>query len=337
MHVLVTGGAGYVGSRLLPSLVTSGHQVRVLDTLYFGDGGMRPLVEDGSVELFVGDLRDRDVVVRALAGCDALVHLAAISNDPSAELDEQLTRSINRDATLDLFAAATEGGTARIVNASTATVYGIQHDPDVHEGCSIRPITAYGRFKAETEAVALGLDRPDGPVVTSLRAATVCGTSGRLRLDLSVNMLTAHAVARGRIRVFGGAQLRPNVHIDDLVRAYGLLLEAPAELVRGRAFNVGFENISILELAERIRRVLDRDIEIEVLPVHDERSYYLTSARIRDELGFEPRKGIDDAIREVADTIDDGTVGDIDDPQYTNVARMRSILGAGDPSPEAAR
>lgn len=326
MRVLVTGGAGYIGSRLCPALVKAGHQVRVLDTLYFGADGLQPLVDGGAVELVRGDLRDDRLVDSCLEEIDAVIHLAAMSNDPSADLDEVLTRSINRDATVALINRSSAGGIRRFVNASSATVYGVQDIADVDEDTPVAPITLYGRYKAETEAHALSCNRP-GFEVTSLRAATVCGASPRLRLDLTVNLLTAQAVRHKHIRVFGGAQQRPNIHIDDLVVAYRLLLESSADAVAGSAFNVGGENLQVIEIARRVQATVEGPVEVEVLPVKDERSYHLNADRIHQALGFRPQRTVEQAIAEVAAAVDD--VADIEAADHVNVRRMMELADTG--------
>jgi len=322
--VLVTGGAGYIGSVLVPLLLTQGYRITVFDCLLFGKKSLEAIGEHPGLEVVVGDLRDASAIRQLLQHerFDAVIHLGAISNDPSSELDPELTRDVNLRALEVLMPEAKQAGVRRFLYASSASVYGIKSDPDVTEELSLEPLTLYARYKAEGEAILNTLCDEDFCGV-SVRAATVCGYSPRLRLDLTVNILTEHAVRRGAIRVFGGDQLRPNIHIQDLVDFYSHLLTVDPAIVNGRAFNVSAENASVMELAARIRAVVDPELPIEVVPTDDQRSYHLSAARAANELGFRPRHALDEAIRDVAAALTDGRVPDADSPWYRNVEWMK--------------
>lgn len=324
MRVLVTGGAGYIGSRLVPRLLERGAAATVVDSLVYGATPLEACREASGFRLVEGDLRDRRAVGSLLReeSFDAVIHLAAISNDPSSELDPELTREVNSEALRALMAAVKESGVPRFLYASSASVYGVRAEPEVSEELALSPLTLYARYKAEGEGILNDLCDADFCGV-SVRAATVCGYSPRMRLDLTVNILTEHAVRRGAIRVFGGSQLRPNLHIDDLVDFYLLLLEADAAVVSGRAFNVCAANASVLELAELVRATVNPELPIERVPTDDLRSYHLSARRASDELGLRPRRSLQEAIREVAAALADGRLPDPDHPIYRNVEWMK--------------
>ena len=336
-RVLVTGGAGYVGSVLVPKLLDDGFAVTVFDSLVFGAESLAPLAGRGGFELLRGDLRDRPALIEVLGGggFDAVVHLAAISNDPSSELDPELTRAVNLRALETLMPEAKRAGVRRFLYASSASVYGVKDEPEVGENLPLEPITLYARYKAEGERLLHGLCG-DGFCGVAVRAATVCGFSPRMRLDLTINILTEHAVRRGRLRVFGGSQQRPNLHIQDLADFYRLLLSAPVEKVNGRAFNVCAANASVLELAELVREVVSPGLPIEIVPTDDLRSYRLSAARAARELGFRPRRGLDAAVREVASALTDGRIPDPDSPVHRNVEWLKRELAGATKGPGPA-
>lgn len=322
--VLVTGGAGYIGSVLVPRLLSS-HRVVVLDLGLFGTGSIERLGPHPDLEIVRGDLRDEGLV-RALLqreSPEAVIHLAAVSNDPCSEIDPEVTRSINRVGTERFMRLAKESGVRRFVNASSASVYGIKGEDEVTEELALEPLTLYARYKAETEDVLTSLV-DDGFCGVSVRAATVCGWSPRLRLDLTVNILTAHAIAAGRIRVFGGSQMRPNIHVEDLADFYALLLDAEPSLVNGRAFNVSAENATVSELAEMVRAEIDPVLPIEVVPTADNRSYRLTARRAKDALGFAPQRPLRQAVRDLKEAFADGRVPDPAAAVYRNIDVMKA-------------
>lgn len=317
--VAITGGAGYVGSALVPYLLERGYQVSVLDLFWYG----RPFPEAPGLRLVEGDIRDPEALDRAFAGADAVLHLACISNDPSFELDPALGRSINLDAFPGVLAAARRAGARRFIYASSSSVYGIREEPDVHEESPCLPLTDYSRYKLECEAI---LHQQGFEEYVILRPATVCGWAPRMRLDLTVNILTIHALVLGKIRVFGGSQLRPNLHMRDMVEVYRLLLEAPARAVHGQTFNAGYQNLPVLEIAHKVRSVLGEGIEIEVTPSDDLRSYHISSAKIARVLGFQPAHTVEEAISDIARAYRAGWFREpMTNPLYYNIRRMQEL------------
>jgi len=325
--VLVTGGAGYVGSVLTPLLLEAGYTVRILDLFIYGEhvfDGI-PAEHRGRLEIFKGDLRDRALVERSLKGCEAVIHLACISNDPSFELDPALARSINYDAFMPLADLAKNAGVKRFIYASSSSVYGVKDEPNVTEELPREPLTDYSKYKALCED-ELEKRRSPGFTTLSLRPATVCGYSPRLRLDLSVNILTNHAVNKGKITVFGGAQLRPNFHVRDCAELYVKCLAHPDALIDGKVFNAGYQNLSLDAIAEKVREVVGENVAIEHTPTADNRSYHISSEKIARELGFTPRFSIEDAIRELTEAFRAGRVPQpLDNPLYFNIKRMQEL------------
>jgi nucleoside-diphosphate-sugar epimerase len=323
-RVLVTGGAGYVGSRLVPKLLDAGYGVSVLDLFIFGEDIFADLRDSPRLREVKGDLRNIADVTRALGGCDAVVHLACISNDPSFDLDPALGRSINFDCFRPLVHAAKAAGVQRFIYASSSSVYGIKNDPEVTEDLPLDPLTDYSRYKALCERV-LAEEREPGFVTVTLRPATVCGYAPRLRLDLTVNILTNLAVNTRRITVFGGEQLRPNLHVEDMTDLYLMLLDAPDHLVDGKIWNAGYDNLKVREIADMVRSKVGDNVEIVVTPTNDHRSYHVSSQRIRRELGFTPRHTVEDAIVDLKRAFDGGKVPHaMTDDRYYNIKRMQA-------------
>ena len=321
--VLVTGGAGYVGSVLVPKLLDKGYQVKVLDLYLYGEDVLDAVKDNPNLEQIKADIRDRALLERVIPGTDALIHLACISNDPSFELDPQLGKSINYDAFLGLMEVSKRCGVKRFIYASTSSVYGVKEEENVTEDLPLEPLTDYSKYKALCEEVLLREQSPDFTTIV-IRSATVCGYSPRLRLDLVVNILTNLAVNTGRITVLGGQQKRPNIHIEDVTDLYIQLLELPDEIVAGKIFNVGYQNYQILEIAELVRKVVGKEgVEIVIRPTTDNRSYHISSEKIKRELGFEPKHSVEDAIRDLYDAFKAGKIPNpLDDIRYYNVKTM---------------
>jgi nucleoside-diphosphate-sugar epimerase len=270
-------------------------------------------------------MRDELLLRRALSGCDAVIHLACISNDPSFELDPALGRSINFDAFLPLVDIAKASGVQRFIYASSSSVYGVKEEQNVTEDLPREPLTDYSRFKAMCED-ELEKRRAPGFTTLTLRPATVCGWSPRLRLDLSVNILTNHAVNKGKITVFGGSQLRPNFHVRDCAELYVKCLALPAAQIDGKVFNAGYQNLSLDAIAEKVREVVGSQVEIAHTPTDDNRSYHISSDKILRELGYAPRFTIEDAIRELTEAFRAGKVADpLTNPLYFNIKRMQEV------------
>ncbi len=324
-RVLVTGGAGYVGSSLVPKLLRAGYEVVVLDLYIYGGDIFAGLRDNSRLIEVNGDVRDAGDVARALAGCDALIHLACISNDPSFDLDPGLGRSINFDCFRPLVKAAKGSGARRFIYASSSSVYGLREGVEVTEDLPLEPLTDYSKYKALCEEV-LDHEREPGFVTVTLRPATVCGYAPRLRLDLTVNILTNHAINNGRITVFGGDQLRPNIHIEDMTDLYLLLLEVPDETINGKVWNAGSHNLKVREIADMVRAEVSPDIDIVVTPTNDHRSYHVSSELIRRELGFSADRSVKDAIVDLKAAFAGGKVPNaMTDDRYYNIRRMQAL------------
>ncbi|MEA2876292.1 MAG: hypothetical protein QOF14_1488 [Hyphomicrobiales bacterium] len=326
-NVLVTGGAGYVGHVLTPRLLQAGYNVTVYDTLYFG--ARFPNVPE--LTIIQGDIRDTAKLAEAMKGHDAVLHLACISNDASFELDENLSKTINYDCFAPMVKAAKDAGVKRFVYASSSSVYGVSDSPDVTEDHPLVPLTLYNKFKGLCEPELWKYMADDFTCVV-IRPATICGYSPRTRLDLSVNILTNHAVNKGEIQVFGGAQMRPNLHVDDMVDAYLLMLEAPHEKIHGEIFNIGFQNHSIADIALIVKRVVEEEmpekgeIKIKTTLSNDTRSYHVNSDKVRRVLGFEPKRNIEDAVRDLTRAFRNHLLpASFDDDWYYNVRTMKKI------------
>jgi nucleoside-diphosphate-sugar epimerase len=323
-RILVTGGAGYVGSNLVPKLLAAGYEVVVLDLYIYGDV-FAELKSNPMLTEIKGDLRSPADVARAVAECDAVIHLACISNDPSFDLDPTLGRSINFDCFRPLVKASKDAGVRRFVYASSSSVYGIKSDMDVTEDLPLEPLTDYSKFKAMCEEV-LEEERAPGFTAVTLRPATVCGYAPRLRLDLTVNILTNHAINNGRITVFGGEQLRPNIHIDDMTGLYLKLLEVPDAAIDGKIWNAGYHNLKVREIAEMVRAEVGRNVDVVVTPSDDHRSYHVSSEKIRRELGFSAERSVADAIVDLKAAFEAGKVpNSMSDDRYYNIKRMQGL------------
>jgi nucleoside-diphosphate-sugar epimerase len=324
-NVMVTGGAGYVGSALVPKLLAEGHKVTVLDLYLYGDDVLAEFSNHPRLRQIKGDLRDSTVVANALTGCDCVIHLACISNDPSYDLDPNLGKSINYDAFRPLVHAAKKVGVRRFIYASSSSVYGIKDDPEVHEDLPLEPLTDYSKFKALCEK-ELYEERAPGFTVCAIRPSTVCGYAPRQRLDVVVNIFANQAYHNGKIRVMGGSQKRPNIHINDMVNVYLHLLQQPDEKINGRIWNVGDTNYPILELAEITRSVVGPHVEIEVIPTDDPRSYHVSGKRIRQDIGFELKHTIEEAVRDLVAAFRAGKLpNSLNDPRYFNIKMMQRV------------
>ena len=328
--VLVTGGAGYVGAVLCPKLIQAGYSVRVLDTCWYGTEVLDSIGDDPSFELIVGDIRDAESVRAAVEGCTDVIHLACISNDPSYDLDPTLGESVNFTACAPMVGAAKRAGVGRFIYASYSSVYGVKEELQVTEDLPLEPLSDYFRFKAECETILLDYASDDF-TVTIIRPATVCGYSPRQRLDVVVNILTNFAVNRGVIKVFGGDQYRPNLHIEDMCRAYlHVLAEAPDKVQR-QIFNVGGVNHTVREIAEIVRANVGGDLTVQVEPTDDNRSYRISSDRIAEAIGFRPVKSVGDAVQDLVVAFHNGLLpNSMTDSKYVNIQRMNEILSNAD-------
>jgi nucleoside-diphosphate-sugar epimerase len=323
--VFVTGGAGYVGAALVPALLEAGYGVKVFDLYLYGDDVLDAVKGNPRLEQIKGDIRDRKLLERVIPGCDAVIHLACISNDPSFELDPGLGKSINYDAFIDLVKVSKASGVKRFIYASSSSVYGIKPNQNVTEDLPLEPLTDYSKYKAMCEEV-LTKERAPGFTVLTVRPSTVCGYSSRLRLDVVVNILTNNAINSRKIKVFGGEQMRPNLHIDDMVRLYVEALGWPAEKIDGKIYNVGYHNFKVREIAEMVRNVVGPDIEIITTPTDDNRSYHVSSARIQRDLGFSAQRSLEDAVRDLQNAFKANLIpNSMTDDRYYNIKRMQRL------------
>ena len=324
--VLVTGGAGYVGSVLVPKLLQANYGVRVLDLYIYGEHVLDSVKNHPNLEEIKGDIRDIKLLEEIMPGCGSVLHLACISNDPSFELDPDLGKSINYDAFRPLVKISKDNGINRFIYASSSSVYGVKKEENVTEELSLEPLTDYSKYKALCEEILHQCQPPEFTTVI-VRPATVCGYSPRLRLDLTVNILTNHAVNLGKITVFGGGQKRPNIHIEDITDLYIDLLSRPKDLVAAKVWNAGYENHRVREIAEIIRQVVDKEgVEITTTPTDDHRSYHISSDKIKQDLGFVPKHTIEDAVRDLVNAFHQGIIhNSMENSDYYNVKKMNAI------------
>lgn len=331
-NVLVTGGAGYCGSLLVPQLLAEGYNVTVFDLLYFG----KPFLPKDNPQLKViqGDIRDVAKLTGALQNQDVVLGLACISNDASFELDERLSTTINLDAFEPMVLAAKRAGVKRFVYASSSSVYGVSDQPNVTEDHPLVPLTLYNKYKGMCEPLLLK-HTDDRFVGVVFRPATVCGYAPRLRLDLSVNILTNHAVTNNKITVFGGSQLRPNLHVQDYADLCKLLLVAPTEKVANQIFNCGYQNMSIMEIAHMVKKVVEQEfpqkapIDIVTTPTDDNRSYHINSDKIKKTLGFVPKHTIEEAVRDLCRAFRAGKIpNSFSDDRFYNVRTLKKLKAA---------
>jgi nucleoside-diphosphate-sugar epimerase len=310
MKVLVTGACGYKGTVLVPKLLNRGHEVIAFDIMWFGNF----LTDHPKLQVVQGDVRDIDII--ELSGVDAIIHLSSVANDPCGDLDPKLTWEISALATMQLADKAVRKGVKHFLYASSGSVYGVKEEAQVTEGLELKPISEYNKTKMVAERVLLSYGNE--MVVQIIRPATVCGYSPRMRLDVSVNMLTMQALTKGKITVFGGDQTRPNIHIDDITDTYLFMLDHPEFT---GVYNAGFENISILDIAERVTHHVPA--EIVVTASNDPRSYRVNSDRLL-ATGFRPKKTVADAIREIIEKYRAGVLKDED--RFHNLKWMQRQL-----------
>lgn len=311
LSIVITGGCGFVGHILTSSLLELGHQVRVVDAMWFGNY----LPKHENLEIIESDIRNLEE--SCFDGVDTVFHLANVANDPCSDLNSKLNWEVNALASMQLVEMAIRKEVKQLVFASSGSVYGVKEEPLVTEDLSLVPISDYNKTKMISERVLLSY--ADKIAISCIRPATVCGYSPRMRLDLSVNMLTMQALANGKITVFGGEQTRPNIHLRDLVAVYLHVLENPERMTG--IFNAGFENLSIMQIAERV--VSHVPSEIVVTESNDPRSYRLSSQKLLDT-GFMPVSSVEEGILEVIDAYRSGKLRM--EERYFNVKTMVRLI-----------
>ena len=320
--IFITGGAGYIGAVLVPRLLIEGYEVTVFDLMIYGE---QVLPKDSRLTTIKGDIRDTDLLRMSISGHDVVIHLACISNDPSFELNPTLGRSINLEAFRPLVEISRNAGIRKYVYASSSSVYGVKQEENVDESMTLEPLTDYSRFKADCEQILLEYQSPDFTTVT-IRPATVCGYSPRQRLDVVVNILTNLAYHKREITVFGGTQLRPNIHIEDMVETYIAVLRAPIDVIAGQIYNAGYENQPVSELAEIVRQEVGTDVKLTMTSTDDNRSYHISSQKIKDQLGFQATFNINKAVKDLLDALEKGWLpNSLDNEIYFNIRRMQSL------------
>jgi nucleoside-diphosphate-sugar epimerase len=312
MKLFVTGACGYKGSVLVPKLLRAGHQVVAFDAQWFGN----ELQPHPDLKVVKGDVRNPDEI--DLTGIDAIIHLSSVANDPCGDLDPKLTWEISCLATMQLADRARRSGIKRFIYASSGSVYGVKDEEHVTEDLELLPISEYNKTKMCGERIVLSYS--DDMAVQIVRPATVCGYSPRMRLDVSVNMLTMQALQNGKITVFGGDQTRPNIHIDDITDLYIFLLDHPEHT---GVYNAGFENISIMDIARMVATHVSADIT--VTPSNDPRSYRVNSDKLL-ATGFRPKKTVEDAIKEIIGMYRQGALKN-DDRWYNLKWMQKEVLG----------
>ena len=326
--LFITGGAGYCGSKLVPQLLSKGYKITVYDTLFFTD---QFLPKHDNLQIVKGDIRDYEKVRTYSKNHDIFINLACISNDASFELDERLSTSINLNAFEPIVKVAKENFIKRFIYASSSSVYGVSDKTNVTEDHPLVPLTLYNKYKGMCEPI-LEKYVDDSFTGVTFRPATVCGYAPRLRLDLSVNILTNHAINKNKITVFGGNQLRPNLHVDDYCDAVELLIQCPKDLISKEKFNIGYQNLSIMEIAKLVKKVVEeeypekKDLEILTTKSDDNRSYHINSDKVYKILGFKPKYTIEDAVRSLCSAFKANKIPDsFNNEIYFNVKRIKSL------------
>jgi nucleoside-diphosphate-sugar epimerase len=320
--IFITGGGGYVGSRLSDYLSAIGHEVTVYDLFIYGKN---VFTNKEKIKLIEGDIRDIKKLDKAIKNQEIVIHLACISNDPSFELNPTLGKSINLESFEPLLLSSKKNNIRRFIYASSSSVYGIKSEKNVTENMNLKPLTDYSKFKAECEII-LNKHKSDFFETVVIRPATVCGYSKRQRLDVIVNILTNYAFHKREINVLGGSQLRPNIHIEDMIRAYDLLINANKDDINGETFNAGWENKTVNQIAEDVKEVIGKDVKIKKKVTDDSRSYHISSEKIKNILNFKTNHTNKDAVRSLKKAFETKLLfNTFENDLYYNIKRMTNI------------
>src|SRR3989338_5841112 len=325
--ILVTGGAGYVGAVLISKLLKNNYTVKVLDWYLYDPHVFDSFKKDRKIIEIKGDIRNKKLVQKSLKGTDAVIHLACVSNDPSFELNPHFGKSVNYDATIQLINLAREARVKRFIYASTSSVYGVKKEKEFTEDLILEPLTDYSKYKALCEPYLISKGS-DSFTVFIIRPATICGYSPRMRLDLTVNMLTIQSLVNKKITVFGGSQKRPNIHIEDMTDLYINSLSYPKAKIHKKIYNAGYENKTVREIAEMVKKITnDEKVKIVYLPSNDLRSYHISAKKIAKELGFKPKHSVEEAIRDIKKAYIKGLIPrPFSNPNYWNVKKMKEMF-----------
>ena len=320
--IFITGGAGYVGSSLVPKLLKEGYHVTVYDLMIYGE---HVIQSHKNLVMIKGDIRNQNLLKESLLNQDVVIHLACISNDPSFELNPTLGKSINLDAFEPLVKLSKENKVKRFLYASSSSVYGIKEEKNVSEDMFLKPLTDYSKFKAKCEEI-LNNYADDNFIVSTIRPATVCGYAPRQRLDVIVNILTNYAYHKKEIQIFGGTQLRPNIHIDDMTRAYSVLIKADSNKINREIFNIGSTNHSVIEIAEKVKKNIGDDVNLIQIKSDDLRSYHISSKKIYEKLNFKTELTIENAIIDLKKAFDNKLLKNtFDDENFFNIKKMQKL------------
>ena len=324
-NIFITGGAGYVGSALVPALLKKNYNISVYDLYLYGDI-FSNLKSNPNLNQIKGDIRNKKKLIESAKNADAIIHLACISNDPSYELNPALGKSINYDAFFNILEAAKKNNVKRIIYASSSSVYGVKKEKNVTEETFPEPLTDYSKYKLECEKV-LSNSNLNGLEYIIVRPATVCGYAPRLRIDLTVNILTMNALINKKIKIFGGKQLRPNINIKDMAQAYEILLEAPGKKINREIFNIGYQNRTVEDIAKIVKKVINDDsVEFEYLPTTDTRSYHINSDKMKRILNFEPKYTLENAVQSLVEVYNNSLIKEgLSNPLYHNIKLMQQV------------
>lgn len=322
MKVFVIGGGGYVGSQLVPELIRNGYIVTVYDLFIYGEDVLEKNI---NLKIIKGDIRDLNLLSSSFKNHDVIIHLACISNDPSFELNPKLGKSINLDCFRPLVELSKKQNIQRFIYASSSSVYGIKKEKNVHEDLKLEPLTDYSKFKVECENI-LSEHTSENFETVIVRPATVCGYARRQRLDVVVNILTNLAYNKRKITIYGGNQLRPNIHINDMANIYLKILNSDKKLVNGEIFNAGYDNFTVNEIASTVKNIIGEDVELEKLETNDNRSYHVSSNKIKDIINFEATYTIKDAVKDLKEAFENNKLpNSLKDSKYFNIKKMQEI------------